>query len=47
MHTFFPHNYEPLTPFDYSAVNSFVLNIELRVQDSRSVTLEAGYICGK
>ena len=33
-------------PFDRSAVNSFVLNMEMRVWDSRFVTLEAGYICG-
>jgi len=47
MHTFFPHNYEPLIPFDCSAVNSFVLDMEMRVWDSRLVMLEAGYICGR
>jgi len=47
MHTCFPHNYEPLTPFDHRARNSFVLNMEMRVWDSKFVTMEAGYICGR
>jgi hypothetical protein len=46
MHSFFSHN-NALIPFDRSAVNSFVLNVEMRVWDSRFVMLEAGYTCGR
>ena len=47
VHTFLPHNYELLIPFDRSAVNSSVLNMEMRDRDSRFVTLEADYTCGR
>jgi hypothetical protein len=47
MHTFFPNNYEPQTPFDHIAVNNFVLNMEVRVRDSKFVTLVSGYMCGR
>jgi len=47
MHTFFPNSYEPQTPFDHIAINSFVLNTAIRVRDSKFVMLEAGHICGR